>query len=143
MNTIYADIGISCNEVYRLSASDGSEDDLAGQPAGIVRGEEHHDFGDVFGRADAAQWRQGEVVLLELASRAQKPGSAGAFAECGSGVDGVHPDFARSQFHRQHARDGIEARLTGGVHRISGWVQPRSCRTDVDDAAAAWPKVLE
>jgi hypothetical protein len=46
-------------------------------------------------RTDAAQWRQGEVVLLEITSRAQKPGSPGAFAECGSGVDGVHPDFSR------------------------------------------------
>src|ERR1700730_11962823 len=143
MNTIYADIGISCNEVYRLSASDGSEDDLAGQPAGIVRGEKCHDFGDVFWRANAAQWRQCEVVLLEIAPRAQKPGSPGAFAERGSGVDGVHPDFSRGQFLRQHACHDIKARLTGGVHRITGWVQPRSCRTDVDDAAAAWPKVLE
>jgi hypothetical protein len=55
----------------QLSQSAGCKDNFAGEPAGIVRGKKRHDFGDVRWRTDAAQWRQSEELLLEVASRAQ------------------------------------------------------------------------
>jgi hypothetical protein len=36
----------------------GGEDDLAGQPAGIVRGDEHHDLGD------GPRWVDGSYLLF-------------------------------------------------------------------------------
>src|SRR5260370_41142304 len=99
MNTKNADmIASGMYWIRQLSQSAGCKNDFACKPAGIVRGKKRHDFGDVRWRTDAAQGRQGEEVLLEFASRAQQPGGPCAFAECGSGVDGVHPDFARGQF---------------------------------------------
>src|SRR5258708_4441739 len=100
------------------------KDDFAGKPAGIVRGKKHHDFGDVRWRTDATQGRPSEELLLEVASRAQRSGGPCAFAESDSRVDGVHPDFSRGQFLRQHAGDGVEACFAGGVHRVAGRVRP-------------------
>src|SRR4029077_12999027 len=98
MNTKNA--GIIASGMYwirQLSQSAGCKDDFAGEPPGIVRGKKRHDFGDVRWRADAAQGRQGEGVLLKFAIRAQQPGGPSAFAESGPRVDGVHPDVSRGQ----------------------------------------------
>jgi hypothetical protein len=58
--------------IRQSSQSVGCKNDFAGEPPGIVRGKKRHDFGDIRWRADAAQWRQGEKVLLEFAIRTQQ-----------------------------------------------------------------------
>src|SRR5262245_28656100 len=112
-NGLIGDSPWECIQTPSLTQPAGGEDDLAGQPTGIVRGEERHDLGDIGRRPETAQRRQGDQLLLELAPRAVQPGGPGALTERGTGIDGVHPDVSGGQFLRQHTGYGIQGALAG------------------------------
>ena len=71
-------------------------DGLAGEPCGVIGGEERGHGGDVVRLADAAERRICGSFLLEVA--AHDAGSMSAFRLNHSGVKGVDADLARAQF---------------------------------------------
>src|SRR6201993_512211 len=59
-----------------LAPAAGGRNELPRQPTGLVGGQEHCDRRDVRGLPDAAEWRQGNHLLLVIASDSNNAGRA-------------------------------------------------------------------
>src|SRR3954452_20808764 len=84
---------------FCLAVAAAGEDGLAGEPAGVVGGEEYGDVGDVLGLAEAAEWRGGHGPLLEVgcAVLAEDACGVGAFGFDHAGVQGVDANLLRAE----------------------------------------------
>ena len=109
-------------------------DELAGDPAGVVGGEEDGGGGDVVGLAGAAERGFGDGILVEIG--ADEAGGVGAFGFDDAGVEGVDADALGAELEGEDAGDGVDRTLGGGVDRAGGRRDAADQRADVDDAAA-------
>src|SRR5439155_24400483 len=70
-----------------LAPAAGGRNELPRQPTGLVGGQEHCDRRDVRGLPDAAEWRQGNHLLLVITSDSDNAGRASALGCRRPGVD--------------------------------------------------------
>src|SRR5260370_23998732 len=113
---------------------------LAGEPCGIVRGEEHGDAGDVVRLSDAAKRRTCDHRFFEIA--AHDAAAVPALGLDAARRNRVDPDFSWTQFRGEPACYCIHRAFGPGIDR--GRRLSRACnRAYVDDAAAIRPEVLD
>src|SRR4051794_2685732 len=93
----------------------GGEELLAGEPAGVGRGQEHGDRGDVADLARTAE--RGLLDQLPLEVRADEPAGHRALGLDHPRVDRVDADAPRAEFLGEHAGDRVDRALGAGVHR--------------------------
>src|SRR6266542_945316 len=99
--------------VWGLADAAGGEELLAGQPAGVVRGEEHGDGGDVADLAAATERSLFDRLLFPF--RADDPGTRRAFGLDHARVDRVDTDLPRPEFLGEHAGDSVHRGFGAGV----------------------------
>jgi hypothetical protein len=116
-----------------LEAAAG-ELELAGEPGGVVGGEEDRDGGDVAGLSEPAEGGLGDHGFFHV--RAEEAGGLGAFGFDEAGVDGVDADFAGAEFLGQDGGDHVERAFGGRIDGGAGGLESDDGRADVDDAAA-------
>src|SRR5271170_5940107 len=104
--------------VWGLAEAAGGEQPLAGEPGGIVRGQEDGYGSDVAGLADASERSLYDSALLKF--RANEAGGVRAFGFDHSRVDAVDADLPGSEFAGEDAGDGVNRAFGGGVYRASG-----------------------
>src|SRR5581483_2581595 len=109
-------------------------DALAGDPVGLVRGEEDRDLADIVGLTDPPQRRLRSGLLLEIA--ADDAERRGARSIDHAGRDGVDADLARPELGCQCPGDRIERALGAGIDRQGRDRLGAGDRAHVDDAAA-------
>src|SRR5437773_5500864 len=73
--------------VTNLALAAGGQNELPRQPTGLVGGQEHCDRRDVRGLPAAAEWRQGNHLLLVITSDSDNAGRASALGCRRPGVD--------------------------------------------------------
>ena len=118
----------------RLAEAAAGADQFAGDPLGVVGGEEGGDAGDVVHLADAAERGLRDGSLLEVG--ADEARGVYAFGLDHAGVDGVDADLLRAEFFREDAGDGVDRALGSGVDRAVRRRQAADDGADVDDACA-------
>jgi len=118
----------------RLAEAAGGQELLAGEPVGIVGGQEGGDGGDVGGLAGSTQGGLLYEFLLEVG--ADEAGADSAFGFDDAGVDGVHADFLGSEFAGEDAGDGVNRPLGCSVDGAVGRREAGYAGADVDDACA-------
>src|SRR5438132_10829498 len=125
----------SCVPARRLDA-------LAGQPAGLVRGEERHGARDVVRPAGAAERRACDHLLRGVA-RGVQPDGFGALGEDVARIHRVDADVFRRELHREHTGHGVERALRRRVDDQRRRRLRARDRADVDDGPARRPEVLD
>ena len=121
-----------------LAGSAAGEELLAGEPGGVVGGEEDSDVGNVLGLTDAAERRGGDSPLGEVGFGVLAEDAFGvcAFGFYKAGVEGVDANFACAEFAGEDAGDGVDCALGCGVNGTVRRRDARYDRADVDNAGA-------
>ena len=113
-------------------------DDLAGDPARTLRGEELHAVGDVLGLAQPPQRDAGHQVTLAVLAVAGPLPLGGRVGQDEAGTDAVHRDAEGPQLVGHLPGEAELARLGAGVGLDAGLAHgQRGRRRDVDDPAPA------
>lgn len=118
----------------RLAQAATGDELLAGEPAGIIRGQEDGDGGDVARSANASERGLCDEGFLEVG--ADHAGVACAFGIDRARVERVDADLLRTEFAREHAGNGIERSLGADVEDTARRGDAADHRADVDDATA-------
>ncbi len=90
-------------------------DGLTAEPSGIAGSQEGHCGSDVLRLADAAERGFDYDLLLEVA--ADEAGGMDTFGFDHAGVDGVHPNLARSKLFGEGDGDGVDCAFGCAVDR--------------------------
>ena len=110
---------------------------LAGDPAGIVRGEEQHGMGDVLGRAQALQRDRLDEALLPLLAIGLPLPLRRRIGADEAGRDIVDGDAPGAELMGELARQADLRRLGRGIGLDAGQADAEAgAAGDVDDAAA-------
>src|SRR5271169_2255430 len=120
--------------IRELAEAAAHANQLAGNPLGVVGGEEGSDAGDVVTLADTAERSLRDSPLLEV--RTDETCRVRAFGLNHAGVDGVHADLPGAKFLGEDAGDGIDRALSPGIDRAAWRCQATDDRADIDDACA-------
>src|SRR5712671_3001062 len=117
-----------------LAQAAGGQELFAGEPGGVVGGQECGDGSDVFGLSGATQRRLADQFFLPV--RTDEAGAHGAFGLDDAGVDGVHADLLWSEFAGENAGDSVDRAFGAGVHRAVRRRDAADAGADVDNAGA-------
>src|SRR5260370_10516399 len=123
-----------------LTLTAGTQQSLAGSPAGIVRSAENRCRSDVLRLCNAPKRRCRFNMLAEVALG--KPHSVQALRLNHPWIQRVHANLLRSKFLRQRNRNRIHRGLGSAVNRPIRHRHRTHDRADVDDRAAIRPDVL-
>ena len=117
-----------------LAEAAASEDQLAGEPGGILRAQEDRDGGNIAGLTDASERGLGDRSRLEV--RADNAGAVRAFGLDHAGIQRVDADLLWAELAGEHAGDGVDRALGARVNRAVRKCDATGNGTDIDDAAA-------
>src|SRR6202012_2399798 len=106
----------------------------AGDPAGVVGGDEGDDVSDVFRLAGATERGVRDRVVFEV--RARDSRRLNAFGDGQARVYGVDANLFGAEFLGKDAGDGVDCTLGPGVDGRIGGRQLADDRADVDNASA-------
>src|SRR6478735_1207242 len=87
---------------------------FAGDPAGVIGGEEDRGLGNVLRLAGTAERRVLDGILFEF--RTGDAGGVRALGDRQGGIERIDADFLRPEFLREHAGDGVDRALRAGVN---------------------------